>query len=139
MWSPDGARAAYTSDTTGRNEVYVRPFPGPDEATLVSTNGGGSPAWNPNGRELFYIEQGALEDLMMTVSIDAAGHAGKPTPLFSFARGGLFLGTTVFTPYAVGQDGQKFFAVLQLPRTPMPVTRIELGLNWMDLLVAGHH
>lgn len=43
MWSPDGRWVAYTSDTTGRLEVHMRPFPGPGEAITVSTGGGIEP------------------------------------------------------------------------------------------------
>lgn len=53
-FSPDGRWMAYISDETGRDEVYVRPFPASTGKWLVSTQGGGWPRWNPNGRELFY-------------------------------------------------------------------------------------
>ena len=52
--SPDGRLLAYTSDESGRDEVYVRPIPGPGGRIQVSTNGGQDPAWSPGGRELFY-------------------------------------------------------------------------------------
>lgn len=52
--SPDGALLAYLSDETGRNEVYVRPFPGPGGRLQVSTSGGVEPIWSPDNRELFY-------------------------------------------------------------------------------------
>jgi eukaryotic-like serine/threonine-protein kinase len=133
MWSPDGRRLAYTSNTTGRPEVYVQPFPGPGDATMVSTHGGNSPGWNPNGRELFYIEPGA-QDRMMVVGVPPAGQLGKPNALFSFAQGELFLGTIVLTPYAVARDGQHFYAVRQPPQTSVPVTHINFILNWFEEL-----
>jgi len=53
--SPDGRWMAYVSDVTGRNEVFVRPFPSVDlSRTQISTNGGVGPVWAHNGRELFY-------------------------------------------------------------------------------------
>jgi len=52
--SPDGHWLAYTSNETGRFEVYVRPFPGPGGATQVSVDGGDQPIWSRDGRELFY-------------------------------------------------------------------------------------
>ncbi|HLA89800.1 MAG TPA: hypothetical protein VJL28_05190, partial [Gemmatimonadaceae bacterium] len=52
--SPDGRLLAYTSDESGRDEVYVRPIPGPGGRIQISTNAGQAPAWSPNGRELFY-------------------------------------------------------------------------------------
>jgi hypothetical protein len=53
-FSPDGRWLAYTSDETGRDEVYVRPFPGPGAKTQISTGGGQFPTWSRTGRELLY-------------------------------------------------------------------------------------
>jgi eukaryotic-like serine/threonine-protein kinase len=54
--SPNGQWLAYTSDESGRNEIWVRPFPGIHSGGRwqVSTGGGDSPLWAPDGRELFY-------------------------------------------------------------------------------------
>ena len=57
-FSPDGRWLAYVSNESGRNEVYVQPYPGPGERHLISTNGGEQPAWSGNGRELFYVQGG---------------------------------------------------------------------------------
>jgi serine/threonine-protein kinase len=55
-FSPDGKWLAYSSDESGRFEVYVRPFPGPGAARTVSVDGGIFPAWSSNGRELLFSE-----------------------------------------------------------------------------------
>ena len=54
--SPNDRWLAYVSNNTGRDEVYVRPFPPDAESGLVqvSTDGGRGPVWAHNGRELFY-------------------------------------------------------------------------------------
>jgi serine/threonine-protein kinase len=52
--SPDGKWLAYTSNETGRVEVYVRAFPGPGGAVQVSVNGGDQPLWSRDGTELFF-------------------------------------------------------------------------------------
>lgn len=53
--SPGGRWMAYTSDRTGRFEVYVSPFPDVNSRPFrVSTDGGRYPLWARNGRELFY-------------------------------------------------------------------------------------
>ena len=44
---------AYQSDESGRNEIYVQPFPGPGSKLLVSTDGGTEQVWSGDGRELF--------------------------------------------------------------------------------------
>ncbi len=49
-FSPDGKWLAYSSDETGRREIYVRPYPGPGGKWQISTDGGQEPVWNPRGR-----------------------------------------------------------------------------------------
>jgi len=51
--SPDGRWVAYVSNETGRDEVFVRPFPG-GPAVQVSDGGGAEPVWARERRELFY-------------------------------------------------------------------------------------
>jgi serine/threonine-protein kinase len=53
MFSPDGRWLAYSSNESGRYEVYVRPFPGLGGKWQIST-GGTTPIWSPSRRELFY-------------------------------------------------------------------------------------
>jgi len=55
--SPDGRWLAYTSDESGINEVYVRPFPDTKGGrSQVSNRGGTEPRWSRDGRELFYLD-----------------------------------------------------------------------------------
>ncbi len=54
-FSPDGRWVVYSSNETGRTEVYVRPFPGPGGKWQISTAGGAWPKWRRDGRELFYV------------------------------------------------------------------------------------
>jgi hypothetical protein len=76
--SPDGRWLTYQSNESGRNEVYVRPFPDVNRGRWqVSTNGGVKPGWARNGQELFYMTPpGAL----MSVRVDrgATWTAGMP-------------------------------------------------------------
>src|SRR5256885_14544622 len=64
-FSPDGRWLAYTSNESGRPEVYVQPFPGPGGKWQISTEGGAEPLWNHNSRELFY----RIGKKMMSVQI----------------------------------------------------------------------
>ena len=66
-FSPDGKYLAYSSTASGRREVYVRPFARPVHKWPVSIDGGGTPRWRRDGRELFFLA-GAR---MMAVSGDA--------------------------------------------------------------------
>jgi Tol biopolymer transport system component len=87
-FSPDGRWFAYTSRESGRNEVYVQPYPPTGPRWQISTAGGEEPRWRGDAREIFYL---APDNHMMSVAIDGAGadlQVGKPAALFRarFAR-----------------------------------------------------
>ncbi|HMD96540.1 MAG TPA: protein kinase [Terriglobia bacterium] len=116
-FSPDGKWVAYSSNETGREEIFVRPFPGPGPAQRVSTEGGRLPFWRRDGKELYYLR----EDQLMAVSVNGAAKAtlevGMPQSLFK-ARG-------IVVPET---DGQRFLALTPLGEvTTPPVTVI---VNW---------
>ena len=71
MFSPDGRWLAYWSTESGRDEVYVRPFPGPGGQWLISTGGGSAPTWSRTKRELLY----ALNDQIMVAGFTVEGDA----------------------------------------------------------------
>ena len=52
--SPDGRWLSYTSDETGRPEVYVQPFDAPGRRVQVTTNGGIRALWSHDGKRLVY-------------------------------------------------------------------------------------
>ena len=68
QFSPDGKWIAYTSDESGRNEVYVQSFPASEVKWPVSSTGGAWPRWRKDGKELFYV---ALDGKLMSVEIRA--------------------------------------------------------------------
>ena len=81
--SPDGRFMAYQSNESGRNEVYVRPFPRVNEGVWhVSVNGGLKPVWARNGRELFYLDPAHA---LVAIPVETSGTTfgfGKPSKLF---------------------------------------------------------
>ena len=89
--SPDGRWLAYESDSSGKFEIYVKPFPNVSAGQwLVSTAGGTRPLWAPNGQELFYV---APDGALMAVRVDARGatwSAGSPVKVVEgpYATGG---------------------------------------------------
>ena len=54
VFSPDGQFIAYQSNQSGRNEIYVRPFPASDKQWLISSGGGTTATWSRTRPELFY-------------------------------------------------------------------------------------
>jgi Tol biopolymer transport system component len=132
-FSPDGQWVAYSSNESGRPQVYVQAFPGPGPKIQVSNNGGTDPVWNRAGGELFY----RTLDGMMVVSVTTAPvfRASAPRALWkgSYSRG---LGSSCGMPgvassnYDVTPDGQRFLMVRD--ETDVPSTRIVVALNWID-------
>ncbi len=79
--SRDGRWMAYHSSESGRGEVYVRTFPEINKGRWqISTAGGGSPLWSPDGRKLFYRTGDAV--MAVEVETEPAFKAGKPEILF---------------------------------------------------------
>ena len=115
---------AYTSNETGRHEVYVRDFPAGSHKWQVSNHGGLIPHWRRDGRELFYLTpEGML--VAVAVNLGTAFEFGPPQALF---------GTGIrFAPqfkmwmnqYAVTHDGQRFLLNRQVPEVkPSVITAV---------------
>jgi eukaryotic-like serine/threonine-protein kinase len=121
-FSPNGRFLAYSSDESGRREIYVQPFPGPGEKVAVSTNGGNFPVWSRNGRELFY-RQG---DAMMVVEVTSAGafSATREQQLFTSKDLG-FRGE-----FDVSTDGKRFLMVHREPGS-WP-SQLDVVLNCLE-------
>ncbi|UCC45020.1 MAG: PD40 domain-containing protein, partial [Candidatus Zixiibacteriota bacterium] len=77
---PSGRWIAYVSDQSGRDEVFVQSFPDPGSIIQISADGGYSPRWSRDGRELFY----RCGDRIMAVDIRTGlrFEAGSPRELF---------------------------------------------------------
>ncbi len=79
-FSPDGRWIAYQSNESGRNEIYVRPFPASSGKWQVSTEGGTDPVWSRAHHELFFATpDGHLMNASYTADGDSF-HPEKPRP-----------------------------------------------------------
>ena len=141
--SRDGRWLAYASNVSGRFEVYVRPYPGPGAAEQVSVEGGRSPAWNPNGRELFFLSlfSSAVDSTARMMAVDFAPGSppriGRPRVLFEYNRRDVQFDCIPSRCYDVAPDGQLFYVMQSQTRPPRPVvTHINLILNWFEELKA---
>jgi hypothetical protein len=135
--SPNGRWMAYQSDETGRFEVYVRPFPMVDDDLIqISTAGGMYPLWARDGRELFYMQPGFPNQMMvMTVETGDGFVPGRRTtliddwPYFTGGEG---------RNYDVSPDGQRFLAVRILPTdaedAQLGALRVNVVVNWANEL-----
>jgi serine/threonine-protein kinase len=130
-FSPDGRWLAYRSNESGRDEIYVRPFP--DVAgTLwqISTDGGEQPAWAKSGDELFYR---GLDGSLMRVPVELQPRfaAGTPTKLF---EGGFMGGPG--RAYDVSPDGSRFLMITegQSSGDDSSPPQIVVVQNWFEEL-----
>ncbi|MCZ6778708.1 MAG: protein kinase, partial [Acidobacteria bacterium] len=128
-FSPDGKWLAYTSNESGREEVYVRPFPGPGGKWQMSAAGGANPTWAPDGQELFYRARNAM--MVVALETDPRFKAEKPR----VALTGLMeeIGLNQFARYDISPDGQRFLMV-ERTRAEAKPDRIHIVLNWFEEL-----
>jgi dipeptidyl aminopeptidase/acylaminoacyl peptidase len=122
VFSPDGRWIAYTSDESGRSEVYVTSFPGPGRKWQVSSSGGTLPRWSGTGAEVFFDGPG---EHIMAAAVIARGdtfEVGRTQPLFEIRpqRPG--------NVFDVTPDGQRFL-VNTAPQTQNS-TPMTLVVNW---------
>jgi Tol biopolymer transport system component len=122
-FSPDVRWVAYTSDETGRDEVYVQSFPVGKGKWQISTGGGGKPVWKRDGRELYYVSS---DGYMMAapVSIGEKFESSNPRRLFVFT-----LGSQSFGPqFAVDRKAETFFVLSRASARPQ--NDLHVVLNW---------
>src|SRR5262245_38331958 len=98
----DGRWLAYVGDSSGRSEVYVRAL-ATGEEWRVSQNGGTSPRWRRDGRELYFVDDSG-NIVAVATTLGAGFTMGAPTPLFA----GLLDDTSTGRQYDVAPDGQRF-------------------------------
>ena len=132
--SRNGRWLAYESDSSGRFEIYVRPFPNTSAGhRLVSTGGGARPLWAPSGRELFYE---APDGALMAVRVEDGGvwNAGSPKKVVEgpYVTGGAGSGRS----YDVSNDGKRFLMVKRAPGEGAASPQIVVVQNWSEELKA---
>jgi Tol biopolymer transport system component len=129
QFSPDGRWVAYSSNESGRFEVYLQGFPAPREKLLVSPNGGGQPRWRKDGKELFYVAPDSrLMAVPVTLTTQARPDIGTASPLFVARLAGDVVPGGNKQQYAVSSDGQRF--LMNVATEHPPVTPITVILHW---------
>jgi hypothetical protein len=114
---------AYTSDESGRYEVYIQAFPNPGGKWLISAGGGSSPEWAPTGQELFYVAPG---NKLMVVTLKMGADSVQPSApheLFAMPGG---------SAYRVAADGKRFLISTPLESGAKP---LQVIINWPPLLM----
>lgn len=127
VFSPDGQWIAYTSNESGRDEVYVQPYPGPGSKRQISMGGGQEPVWSRTGKNIFFRGQGRV----MTVDV-------RTSPTFALSPPRTLFLDIYLTEhradrnYDVSADGQRL--LMLKPARPFPLAELSVVLNWTTML-----
>jgi len=124
--SPDGRWLAYASDEGGDFQVFVQAFPGPGGKWQVSTGGGASPRWSPDGTELFY----RYSDDLFAVAVDGSSgsfRSGRPEIVFDD-----LVGASSNYDYDVF-DKDRFLLIDNIGDDTAPAG-VTVLVNWLDEL-----
>ncbi len=129
--SPDGTVLAYTSRESGTNQIYCTRFPEGSGKWQISTQGGSTPKWSPDGSRLYFRSRGDTQDAIYEVEVtrEPALRFAIPEQIFDGAAFDLSLSRGWY-PTA---DGQRFVVVANAPPEPTesPVT-LSIIQNWFE-------
>jgi serine/threonine-protein kinase len=133
-FSPDGRWLAYSSDESGRQELYVRPFPGPGGRWQVSASGGSRPNWSRQRQELIFRVAGPQLQMLMVASYGVEGdsfRAEKPrqwSPVLVPAVG------PASRPFDLHPDGERIAMVKGAEPADEKRDHVVLVLNFFEEL-----
>jgi Tol biopolymer transport system component len=115
--SPDGRWLAYVSNENGARQIYVEPFPPTGARMQVSIDGGESPRWRGDSRELYFADR---DRSILAVQVTPRGTEADFSKPVSILDGAAI-------DYVVSSDGKTFYASLQRPNIADPVYVVT---NW---------
>jgi eukaryotic-like serine/threonine-protein kinase len=124
--SPDGRWLAYSSDQTGRFEVYVQPVAGSARRVQVSQQGGLLPWWTKDGRALVFPSEDLQSLWHVDVTTGATFRAGTPRQTGRLPPGIIAIAAT--------PDRGRFLAIAP---AHTGIGSATLVLNWRAALAAG--
>jgi serine/threonine-protein kinase len=130
-FSPDGRWLAYSSDETGRDEVFVRPFPGPGGKWQVSSDGGSSPTWSHVRSELFF---GSPNQRLMVASYTVECDAFRPDKprVWSETR---YVVRPRLRSFDLHPDGERFALAVASDTQTAKLDKVVLMFNFFEELL----
>jgi Tol biopolymer transport system component len=132
-FSPDGNWIAYSSDESGRGEVYVQNFRTGARRRITTGGGFSTPDWSPDGRHLFYLN-GTATSLFRLMSVEVRTQSGfEVLPPTTILEGVFSPGSQ--QPYSISREGR----ILIVQRADESATEeqspeIRVTLNWTEEL-----
>jgi Tol biopolymer transport system component len=135
-FSPDGRWLAYTSDETGREEVYVTAFPDRVQTLMISNQGGSRPLWSASSAELFYL--GSKSIFKVDMHFGERLSAGVPQILIDYYHP--ISWWRPITGFSYDSEGERFLfvrsdreAIVEQNRKAR-ITHLNLVTNWFSEL-----
>jgi len=122
-FSPDGRWLAYASSETGRNEVYVQPFPSTGARWQISNSGARQPLWRADGKELFFVADDRRFYAVDILNKPGSFDYGAPHFLFEM-RANVFNSRNSYIP---SPDGQRFLVNMLLENVDVKINVVQ---NW---------
>jgi eukaryotic-like serine/threonine-protein kinase len=130
QFSPDCRWVAYSSNESGRWEVYVVPFPRKEGKYQISTNGGQQPRWREDGKELFFLSR---DKKLMAISVKGGTNFEFTTPIALFeTQAHEPITAEEFFTYDASPDGQHFVINVNGEQNSAPP--VDIILNWESQL-----
>jgi len=127
--SPDGRWLAYSTVESGREEVYVRPFPNTSDARWqVSNAGGSSPVWASGGRELVFAD---TANRIVSTAIASGNTFASAAPVVLFPLESLVM-PPFHQGFSVAPDGRSFIFYEDRARGDQTGRYAQVTLNWLD-------
>jgi serine/threonine protein kinase len=106
-FSPDGRWLAYSSNESGSSQVYVRAFPDKGGHWQVSSDGGTSPIFSRNGKELFFFDVPDDRIMVASYSVKGGSFVGEKPRAWSEQSVALTMGGAVGAQYDLALDGKR--------------------------------
>ena len=136
MVSPDGRWVAYMSTQSGRDEVYVRPFPEGGRRAQISNNGGVEPMWGADSSELFYREIDGATTTMIVAQLRTGPELRVAGREALFSGDYYFMGNWARTVYDYDRQSDRFLVVTPDDGQAGDSLKISVVLNWFEELKA---
>ncbi len=128
VFSPDGRFMAYVSTESGRDEIYVREYPGPGGKWQISSGGGRQPLWSEDGSALYYGN--GRELYRVRLDVDGGFRSLSTETIYENVPD---LGTGEGRIYGIDIAANRRFLLAE-PETDNTTRSVSVIVNWFDEL-----